>query len=964
MNKPLSCYPRLLAFGFLSCMSLTLANASSVRNGTNPMEEPQLLKEFLASFDVLTGPSQSQIASALDLLGSEVVSITYSGTDPDAIGVAETPFGPGFPSKGNTFLVLSSGLASSAPLPNDSPDLTSAIGGLSNSHGHDLAQIRIELAPSAAYDCLTFDVSFLSEEFPEYIGSPYNDAFTAELGGTNLSIIDGAVQSPLNFAFDAAGNPLTVNSVSGLATWPDVTYDGGTGKLSVAATPLQSSPVVIVLTIQDLGDSAFDSAAFVDNFQWGYGKSCTPQAIKYVALGDSYSSGEGLGEPYEGCIEGDPHKNKEGEVCTDNDSIFSKKENRNECRRHSKAYSTDDPGGQGIGSAVLKGYDVERALYACSGAIDLDVRGPCSDHDACEWSAPDDIEQLKRTDIIDSVSNADLTSITIGGNNIGFGDVLKKCVIKEPESDDANGFPIGDLDGDGDPLFLNCKNDDAPGFLNFDTLEKWVNAKLDTLYCDLLGTYKGILARTSNRPLLVLSYPEFFGPKEVGAKCNFEGPSYFSPGETRFLSEINDDLNQRLECAAYDAGALYRNVGHFDFCNGAEINGLVVSWPPNFHESFHPSASGHAKYAINAQSAVSSIMNSGQLPTSLDIAASPRPLDCAQFKPADCGTSKMQAAIAGSDSLGTLDVAVSDQLACNSGSGDRFGSGQYLAISGNGFSPYADVVLVFEGMSAVGDSWSEGPFLLLADASGELNAEISLSSGVPGPSLVSFEASGNGASGAQRILTTMMEMVSNVDEDGDGDGVPDACDNCPDKSNAAQTDSDGDLIGDACDAYPDDRDNDLDGDGTPGHLDPCPFDPQNDQDGDDICGNQDNCPSVKNFSQADKDFDAVGDACDNCPDVANSEQFDHDGDGVGDACDDVTDQCSTEALLIHDRTFDNGTFRVSSASVVDAAINVTVRSGADVSFVASKRVLLGTDFRVAKGGRFSVSIAPVNCSSP
>ncbi len=34
--------------------------------------------------------------------------------------------------------------------------------------------------------------------------------------------------------------------------------------------------------------------------------------------------------------------------------------------------------------------------------------------------------------------------------------------------------------------------------------------------------------------------------------------------------------------------------------------------------------------------------------------------------------------------------------------------------------------------------------------------------------------------------------------DGDADGVPDSCDNCPDTYNPSQTDTDGDGVGDAC----------------------------------------------------------------------------------------------------------------------------------------------------------------------
>lgn len=39
--------------------------------------------------------------------------------------------------------------------------------------------------------------------------------------------------------------------------------------------------------------------------------------------------------------------------------------------------------------------------------------------------------------------------------------------------------------------------------------------------------------------------------------------------------------------------------------------------------------------------------------------------------------------------------------------------------------------------------------------------------------------------------------------DEDGDGIPDACDNCPHVANADQTDGDGDGVGDACDPNPD-----------------------------------------------------------------------------------------------------------------------------------------------------------------
>jgi len=54
--------------------------------------------------------------------------------------------------------------------------------------------------------------------------------------------------------------------------------------------------------------------------------------------------------------------------------------------------------------------------------------------------------------------------------------------------------------------------------------------------------------------------------------------------------------------------------------------------------------------------------------------------------------------------------------------------------------------------------------------------------------------------------------------DADGDGVPEAADNCPGTSNPDQADSDGDGIGDACDA-------DADNDGVADANDVCPASP-------------------------------------------------------------------------------------------------------------------------------------------
>jgi len=58
-----------------------------------------------------------------------------------------------------------------------------------------------------------------------------------------------------------------------------------------------------------------------------------------------------------------------------------------------------------------------------------------------------------------------------------------------------------------------------------------------------------------------------------------------------------------------------------------------------------------------------------------------------------------------------------------------------------------------------------------------------------------------------------------------------------------------------------------------------------DVDGDGVPDAQDNCVAVFNPSQVDMDGDHVGDACDNCRAVANGGQVDTNGDGFGNRCD-------------------------------------------------------------------------------
>jgi hypothetical protein len=253
---------RLAALGAALVAALVLAvlpgaMTESVRAVTNTGVTPKDLALSLADSSVVAGASY--------------LSTPPAGT-PNAVMTTSLA---GFPRSGSSYALLTTGDANLAEQPNSSPSSGTADGG-----GHvrgdtdlDVTVLKVDLTVPSGVNCLLgLDFRFLSEEYPEFVGSAYNDAFVAELDKTTWTTSGSTIAAPDNFAFDPSGNPITINAAGvtsmKAAEAAGTTYDGATPLLT-AATPITPGSHSLYLSIFDQGDAILDSAVMLDDLRLG-----------------------------------------------------------------------------------------------------------------------------------------------------------------------------------------------------------------------------------------------------------------------------------------------------------------------------------------------------------------------------------------------------------------------------------------------------------------------------------------------------------------------------------------------------------------------------------------------------------------------------------------------------------------------------------------------------------------------
>jgi hypothetical protein len=224
-----------------------------------------------------TAVTPIELAKALAADPSVVAGASYLTAPPQGTpnAVMTTPLA-GFPTAGSSYALLTTGDANLAAQAGSGNTGGVDDGGSSfrGDTDFDVTVLKVDLNVPATANCLLgFDFRFLSQEYPHYVGSQYNDAFVAELDKSTWTTKGSTISAPNNFAFDPKGNPITINAAGvtsmTAAEAAGTVYGGATPKLS-AATPISPGSHSLYMSIFDQGDHVLDSAVMLDNLRLGH----------------------------------------------------------------------------------------------------------------------------------------------------------------------------------------------------------------------------------------------------------------------------------------------------------------------------------------------------------------------------------------------------------------------------------------------------------------------------------------------------------------------------------------------------------------------------------------------------------------------------------------------------------------------------------------------------------------------
>jgi hypothetical protein len=172
----------------------------------------------------------------------------------------------GFPVAGARYLVLSSGNAARLDKENQGGDNNGADDGGHGADVFDLVTLKVDLQVPQNADCIGLGYRLITDEA---LGDEYDDSFVAELDRSDFTTDgNGAVTAPSNFAKDAAGHVIGVNTTTFTGDAAGTGLSDSTPLLR-SSVPAAAGPHSVYLSIWDDNDSAVTSSVLIDDLYLG-----------------------------------------------------------------------------------------------------------------------------------------------------------------------------------------------------------------------------------------------------------------------------------------------------------------------------------------------------------------------------------------------------------------------------------------------------------------------------------------------------------------------------------------------------------------------------------------------------------------------------------------------------------------------------------------------------------------------
>jgi len=260
---------------------------------------------FILSNILIITPSERITAGSYNgqdlayaILANSSWLVDSSYTDADASGCRQacalSSLGYMQPTDGSTFALFSTGVAGvsivSTNEDNPGDERGSWFSGGRQGYPRDEATLTMTLQVPMFMHYLYYDVQFFSAEYPEYVGTQYNDKLTITVNSPSEGVSNYIVDVNSGYfvldsnlipgsgfdIFAQSGNPNDVDWIDTTPRTPGADA-GASDLIQIGGLTHPVSPneqITVTINMKDSGDNLFDSAAFVDNLMFtGYAKT-------------------------------------------------------------------------------------------------------------------------------------------------------------------------------------------------------------------------------------------------------------------------------------------------------------------------------------------------------------------------------------------------------------------------------------------------------------------------------------------------------------------------------------------------------------------------------------------------------------------------------------------------------------------------------------------------------------------